>query len=54
VSAGKDADAPEPPMAGQRGATFESVIWKRAACSTAGESRTVPSGAKLPPASPCR
>src|SRR5881296_2103019 len=44
VSAGKDAGAPEPPMAGQRGATFESVIWKSPACSTAGESRAVPSG----------
>jgi len=29
VSAAKDAGAPEPPMAGQRGATFESVIWKK-------------------------
>src|SRR5438876_680120 len=46
VSAGKDAGAPEPPMAGQRGATFESVIWKSPACSTAGESRAVPSGGR--------
>jgi len=29
VSAAKGASAPEPPRAGQRGATFESVIWKK-------------------------
>jgi len=47
VSAGKDATAPEPPMAGQRGATFVSVIWEPHRCPTAGEGRTVPREAPI-------
>jgi len=46
VSAGKDAGAPEPPMAGQRGATFESVIWKKRRLLNGWGEQAVPSGAR--------
>src|SRR5690348_13879780 len=46
VSAGKDAGAPEPPMAGQRGATFESVIWKKRSLLNGWGEQAVPSGGR--------
>src|SRR2546430_8014973 len=46
VSAGKDAGAPEPPMAGQRRATFESVIWKKRRLLNGWGEHAVPSRAR--------